>query len=333
MARLDLSGLEGPALLPGEPARAPLSSFEEDPEQPRTEIEGSGFEELVEDIRQRGILQPIVVVKTKTGMLRIRFGARRYRAAKKLDLGSVPYVLSTDARQWDEYAQVSENERRQGLQPHELAAFMVRRLAAGDSKALLADKLGVDPSVITHHLNLVDGPAFVLELYAKGKCRSPKYLYTLSRLHAKNPALVEARAAEATEISSAFFSALSLELEAGEAAHRHLKDGAGEGASRATPSTTSPAVEGLDATAIAAAKGLVPKGDTKERAVTRIKRPLLLGRYMGREVRVLVDRQPSAAGLIFIQYRGDGVHDEVAADELSLFWLGETNKGAETKSA
>ena len=112
MARLDLSGLEGPAWLPGEPARAPLSSFEEDPEQPRTEIEGSGFEELVEDIRQRGILQPIVVVKTKTGMLRIRFGARRYRAAKKLDLGSVPYVLSTDARQWDEYAQVSENERR-----------------------------------------------------------------------------------------------------------------------------------------------------------------------------------------------------------------------------
>jgi ParB family chromosome partitioning protein len=323
MGKIDLSGLEAPVSV-GAPSRAALKYFEEDPSNPRIEFDGPGFEQLVEDIGQRGILQPIVAVRLSSGKLQVRFGARRLRAAIRLGLPDVPYVVTEDRRQFDDYAQISENERREGLQPHELAAFMVKRLAAGDNKALLADKLGVDPSVITHHLNLVEGPAFILDLYSTRKCRSPKYLYTLSRLHAKNPALVEARVAGAAEINSTFLSALSLGLESGQAIRTLPNDDLKEGASsRPAPSTTSQAAERLDAKPIRVAE-LGPKGGSDELAPTRIKRPLLLGRHKGREVRVFVDRLPTAPGLIFIENRNDGIHEEVAVSEVTLSWLGET---------
>ena len=82
MPRLDLSGLDGPALssFTGAAPSAPLAQFEEDPENPRTEFDDVDFAAFVEDIKQRGILQPLVVRRTDNGKLRVRFGARRLRA-------------------------------------------------------------------------------------------------------------------------------------------------------------------------------------------------------------------------------------------------------------
>jgi ParB family chromosome partitioning protein len=125
----DLSALDahlpnGP--VPGAAAFAPLASFEEDPDNPRFEDDPAAFELLVADVRQHGILQPVIVRRIGNGKLQIRFGARRCRAARELGLASIPYVVTEDARQFDDYSQVAENQHRANMQPLELAAFAAK---------------------------------------------------------------------------------------------------------------------------------------------------------------------------------------------------------------
>lgn len=62
----------------GEPLLVPLSALCEDPDNPRTEFPSAELQELAEDIRQHGILQPIVVQPVDAdGRYRIHFGAKR----------------------------------------------------------------------------------------------------------------------------------------------------------------------------------------------------------------------------------------------------------------
>ena len=72
-----MAGLFSPQLLP-------LTALCEDPANPRTEFPEAELEELAEDIRQHGILQPIVVhAADEQGRHRIHFGAKRRRAAQR----------------------------------------------------------------------------------------------------------------------------------------------------------------------------------------------------------------------------------------------------------
>ena len=317
MARLDMSGLEGPALLPGEAATAPLNAFEEDPDQPRTEFEGAVFDELVEDIRQHGILQPIVVVRTAAGVLRIRFGARRFRAAKRLDLQSVPYVLSTDSRQWDDYAQVSENEKRKSLEPLELATFIAKRVKLGDTKTLIAQRLGISSTAVTFLLALINAPTPILDLYTTGRCRTLQYLYRLSRLHALNAQAVEARLAEGGEVTNSFVDQLAAEIDP-KSSELAAPGGAAGASSRdirlASASSQRPAASPNVARSPSAA---APSDRSK------LRRPLLLGTHGDRAVTVLISKRPSKKGRVFIRY-GDGSEDEVTFTALTLLQLTET---------
>lgn len=197
---LDLSALDGDTALASSAAVsratpetapiAPLSDFEEDPNNPRTEFDGADWSAFVEDIRERGILQPIIVIRTDAGKLRIRFGARRYRAAVEAGLPKAPYLVTEDPRQFDDYAQVAENEQRKSLQPLELAAFAAKKIASGEKKNRVAKNLRIDPSALTHLLALVDAPAFLLELYHGDKCRHPYYQYRLRKLYEQDAEVV-----------------------------------------------------------------------------------------------------------------------------------------------
>jgi len=301
---LDLSALDAPtaAISRGAPT-APLSRFEEDPENPRTEFaDDPDFEALVEDVRLRGILQPIVVRPMEgTDRLRIRFGARRYRAALRAGLPEIPYFVTDDERQFDDYAQIAENERRRALQPLDLAKFVAKRIAMGDKKLHISKQLRLDPSVITHLLALVEGPAFLLELYHGHKCRTPKYLWELARLHTKNAEFVEQCVSAAEVVDRAFIAALAGELEpANTVALSHVPQSnavldrpAGGAGARTTPSGVA-----LERQSIAASVNAGP-----------IKNLLLIGSYHDRAVTVLWSRRPTTAGLAFIRF-WDGTGDE-----------------------
>jgi ParB family transcriptional regulator, chromosome partitioning protein len=350
MARIDLSGLEGPSLQPGEPAQAPLSAFEEDPNQPRTEFDGPDFDALIEDVRQRGILQPIVVTKTANGALRIRFGARRYRAAQRLDLASMPYVLASDARQLDDYAQVSENEKRSNLQPMELAEFVKRKVDAGEAKQAIASKIGVPNATITFLLSMVDMPPVLREAYDTRKCRSPRLFYELRSLHDKSPDLVERAVKDADEVTGPLVSELSARVKGQTAATsgtdaappvaeaapggelNRPQDGAlqplgnGGGAADApgaAPISTAPSANdsapsgnGLKTTSVErkpAAAVPSPRSSWS--------RPALRATYRRKPVVLLLDLKPSKRGAVHVRRVSGGAQEEAMFDQLTNLHL------------
>jgi ParB family chromosome partitioning protein len=137
----------------GRPLTVPTTSLFEDPSNPRTEFPEAELEELAEDFRQHGILQPIVVHPADGDRrYRIHFGARRLRAAIRAGLREVPVVIREMLA--DHYAQVAENQKRHGLSSLDLARFIKSRVEAGDSNATVAKRLGMNLTTVAHHLAL-----------------------------------------------------------------------------------------------------------------------------------------------------------------------------------
>jgi ParB family chromosome partitioning protein len=95
------------------------------PLQPRTVFVESPLDDLMESIRQHGIIQPLIV-RAVDGKLELIAGERRWRASKKLGLATVP-VIEREASDRDvlEMALI-ENLQREDLNPMEEAAGYVR---------------------------------------------------------------------------------------------------------------------------------------------------------------------------------------------------------------
>lgn len=188
----ELAGLDQPGLFDarsgptGEPLIVPIDRLDEDPRNPRTEFPPHAIDELAQDIAQRGVLQPIVVsAADDNGRYRIRFGGKRWRAAKQAGLVEVPVILATRAH--DSYDQVAENLKRNGLSPLELATFIRGQVDAGESNAAIAKRLVIDQTTVAHHLALLDLPPVLDAALKAGRCKSPRTLYELSKLHADQP--------------------------------------------------------------------------------------------------------------------------------------------------
>ncbi len=76
-------------------AAIPIDQVHPNPQQPRRFINPEGLAELTESVRQRGILQPIIVKREGEGYL-IMAGERRYRAAKAAGLTVIPAIVRDD---------------------------------------------------------------------------------------------------------------------------------------------------------------------------------------------------------------------------------------------
>jgi ParB family transcriptional regulator, chromosome partitioning protein len=179
-----------PPVVPGAAARlpsmVPTASLYEDANNPRTEIPDAELDELADDIRQHGILQPIVVHRAdREGRHQIHFGAKRWRAAQRIGMHEVPVVVRDGPT--NPYAQVAENQKRHGLTPLDLARFIRSRIEAGDSNTTVARTLGLDLTTVAHHLALLDLPPVVDAAMKAGRCSSPRTLYELGKLHVEQP--------------------------------------------------------------------------------------------------------------------------------------------------
>lgn len=175
----------------GIPHMVATSQIDEDPHNPRTEFPDAEIDELADDIRQRGILQPLVVHPADAkGRYRLHFGAKRWRAAVRAELSEVPVVIR-DAPA-NAYDQVAENQKRQGLAPLDLARFIKGRVDAGESNAEIARRLGMNLTTVAHHLSLLDLPPALDDALKAGRCTSPRTLHELSQLHDVAPEQVRA---------------------------------------------------------------------------------------------------------------------------------------------
>lgn len=126
--------------------------------QPRKHFDESKLQELADSIKEKGVLEPLIVRRIVQGYELI-VGERRWRAAQRAGLKEVPVLVKeAEGREALEISLI-ENLQRENLNPiEESEAF--RRLTEefGISQAELATRIGKDRTTITNALRLLKLP-------------------------------------------------------------------------------------------------------------------------------------------------------------------------------
>ena len=104
---------------PRRPRRAPIESLKANPRNPRRTFAEADLAELSESIKERGIIQPIVVREAGDGTYEIIAGERRWRAAQRAGLHDVPIAIvdATDVQSL-EFAIIENVQRASKRETH-----------------------------------------------------------------------------------------------------------------------------------------------------------------------------------------------------------------------
>lgn len=126
------------------------------PLQPRTEFRGEGLSELVESIRERGIIQPLIV-RRNGAKLELIAGERRWRAAREVGLEEAPVIIRHASDQEVLELALVENLQREDLNPIE-EAMAFNRLAKefGLKQEEIARKVGKSRAAVANSIRLLD---------------------------------------------------------------------------------------------------------------------------------------------------------------------------------
>ena len=149
-----------------------ISSIVRNKYQPRKNFEKESLEELTSSIKERGIIQPIIVRKSKDqdGKFEIVAGERRWQAAQKAGLHEVPaVVIKADNLKSLEFA-IVENVQRKDLNPIEEAEGykkLIDEFRYDQEK--VAKFIGKSRSHVTNCLRLLSLPREVTELVESNK--------------------------------------------------------------------------------------------------------------------------------------------------------------------
>jgi ParB family chromosome partitioning protein len=141
-------------------AMIPVNQIEANPFQPRTDFEETALQELVDSIKEHGIIQPVTVRKLGFDKYQLISGERRFRSSQLVGLKEIPaYVRIANDQAMLEMALV-ENIQRQDLNPIEVALSYKRLIDECNlTQEQLADKIAKQRSTITNFLRLLKLPA------------------------------------------------------------------------------------------------------------------------------------------------------------------------------
>lgn len=139
-----------------------LSKIEANPFQPRSKFDEEGLEELAASIREIGLIQPITLRKTGPDSFQIIAGERRFRAAQKAGLDSIPsYIRHAKDDAMLEMALV-ENIQREDLDAIEIALSYQRLMEELDfTQEEMSSRVGKKRSTIANYLRLLKLPAVI----------------------------------------------------------------------------------------------------------------------------------------------------------------------------
>jgi ParB family transcriptional regulator, chromosome partitioning protein len=135
----------------------PIELIEPNAEQPRTQL--GNIEELAASIREKGVLEPILVRLVGPNRYQIISGERRFRAATLAGLDEIPAIeLDVDDREQLEIALI-ENIQRKDLTPFEEAeGFYVLQQKFGYTHEKISQIIGKSRTTITETLAINDIP-------------------------------------------------------------------------------------------------------------------------------------------------------------------------------
>lgn len=134
----------------------PLRRIEPNRAQPRQEFDEASLQELEDSIRQHGVLAPITVRQQDNGYYQIVAGERRWRAARRAGLDTIPaMVVQADDRTMMELALI-ENLQREDLTPMEEAeGYRALIDQFGLKQEEVAQRVGRSRSAVANSLRLL----------------------------------------------------------------------------------------------------------------------------------------------------------------------------------
>ncbi len=150
--------------------QVPIERLVANPNQPRRSFGQSDLDDLAASIREKGILQPLIVRAVDGGKYEIVAGERRWRAAQLAQIHQIPVLV----REFDDAevleVAIIENIQRADLNAMEEAAgFRQLMDSFGHTQEKLASALGKSRSHIANLLRLLTLPKDVQELLREGK--------------------------------------------------------------------------------------------------------------------------------------------------------------------
>jgi ParB family chromosome partitioning protein len=140
------------------------------PKQPRQNFEKAPLEELANSIREKGVIQPILVRKTPDGEFEIIAGERRWRAAQLAGLKEVPAIIKNSQDQEVLELALIENIQRENLNPIEEAEaydFLIKKYNLTQND--LAQKVGKERATVTNILRILQLEPGVRQMVSKGE--------------------------------------------------------------------------------------------------------------------------------------------------------------------
>jgi ParB family chromosome partitioning protein len=147
----------------------PVEELKPHAQQPRKTFNDDKMAELVASIREKGVIQPLVVRYTDDHY-QIIAGERRWRAAQKAGLKEVPVVIQDVSEDWALEMALIENIQREDLNPIEEAEAYRNLMDSFDlSQDEVARRVGRERSTVTNALRLLRLPGMVQEDVVVGR--------------------------------------------------------------------------------------------------------------------------------------------------------------------
>ena len=171
MADVHLAGPDQPATPRKPELTLPIHKLEPNPQQPRLDFKREDLESLADSIRQKGVIQPLIV-RRKPGrdVYEIVAGERRWRAAQMAQLHEVPVLVRdlTDTEVLE--IAIIENIQRADLNAIEEAlGFRQLMTRFGHTQEKLAEALSRSRSHVANLLRLLTLPSEVQDMVRDGK--------------------------------------------------------------------------------------------------------------------------------------------------------------------
>lgn len=155
---------DGPRVL-----QIPTGQIVANPHQPRKGIDHAALEDLINSIRQHGIIQPLVVVKEGRGYQLVA-GERRFRSAQIIGLKTVPAIVRDATTQEQLELAIVENVQRKDLNPMERATAYRKLIDEfGLTQEQVSKRVGKSRVTVANALRLLDLPEEVREALASEK--------------------------------------------------------------------------------------------------------------------------------------------------------------------
>jgi ParB family chromosome partitioning protein len=151
-------------------AELPIEHISPNPYQPRKTFNEASIEELARSVREHGIVQPLVV--TRSGdRYKLIAGERRYRAAQRAGLRTVPVVIKEMMKEGDQLQiALIENIQREDLNPIEEAhAYHQLHEEFALTQEEISKRVGKERSTVANFLRLLKLPDSVKKLLAAGQ--------------------------------------------------------------------------------------------------------------------------------------------------------------------